>query len=802
MSPSYLTDAQLRAELRRCESCEAKPCRSGCPAGCSPADFILAARCGEPSDYRRAAAHILAHNPLGGVCGSVCPDSLCMARCARRGLDAPVNIPAVQAAIVRTARQLGVLPGLEQLPATGQRVAVVGAGPAGLGAASVLAKAGHAVHVLDRARKAGGMARLIPRDRLDPEVLERDLAGILGLGDVRLVLGKAVTLPRDLLARGYAAVIVTVGLSEPLELEVPGRERAIGWADVLGARPPSLCGRRVAVVGDGAVALDCAKAALAQGAAHVELFARKALSELGLGRRERDWLFASGVHMSCRVRVAAIRGRGTRVTGLELRKIEVLPGQAFHPSRLSDLRDGAYVRRDVDAVILAMGSRPGLRLEPHPRVVYAGDLEHGPTSVVEALASGKRAALAVHRMLTGHELAACPDRASCAGGSGCAKRATCPEWSRPAPPEGAARSTRVRAGLPVVLTTDFFGRELGSPFLLAAGPATAGYAPTKRAYEAGWAGGVVNAGDGAEHGAGRALDALCSVVERLRLESPDRLTLASGGGPLTGDDEADARAWQANTRRLEAAGAMGIEYALGPPPDGDCARGGLGSRPAGLPARIVDWVLAASDPAVPKLFRVAATDSSLELVLASLAAVLARHPGRRAGVTLTGSSPLVAVRPRTAGPWDALVGAARQGVVVSAHGEPMDYRAAAGFLALGARSVQLGEVVTRYGLGVVNELHGGLSYFLAERGLGSVAELIGSALAEPAAAFGDPPAEGAVCVVDPGTCTGCGNCSRCSHLAVTLDARGMPTVDATRCVGCGVCVATCFAGALALRPAA
>ena len=95
MSTPSLTDAQLRAELERCRSCETKPCRGGCPAGVSPADFIMAARGGEPSDWRRAAAHILGHNPLGGVCGSVCPETLCMARCTRGRLDGPVNIPAV-----------------------------------------------------------------------------------------------------------------------------------------------------------------------------------------------------------------------------------------------------------------------------------------------------------------------------------------------------------------------------------------------------------------------------------------------------------------------------------------------------------------------------------------------------------------------------------------------------------------------------------------------------------------------------------------------------------------------------------
>ena len=92
-----LTDAQLRAELDRCEYCEEKPCKEACPADCSPADFIMAARVGEKSDYRRSAALILGANPLGGVCGVVCPDYFCMKACSRRTFDQPINIPAVQA---------------------------------------------------------------------------------------------------------------------------------------------------------------------------------------------------------------------------------------------------------------------------------------------------------------------------------------------------------------------------------------------------------------------------------------------------------------------------------------------------------------------------------------------------------------------------------------------------------------------------------------------------------------------------------------------------------------------------------
>lgn len=424
-----LTDARLHDELARCLACEDTPCRGGCPAAVSPADFIQAARGGGREDLRRAAALILGPNPLGAVCGAVCPDTLCMARCTRGGLDAPVDIPALQAAIVARAGALGVLPGPAAAPPTGERVAVVGAGPAGLGAAVVLARAGHEVHLLERARRPGGMLRRIPAWRLDPAVLDAELAWLLGQGDLRLAAGRPVARPSDLLARGYAAVVVAAGLGEPLPLEVPGAARAHAWTALLGPRPPSLRGRRVAVVGDGAVALDCAEAARARGAAHVELFARKALGELAVTRRERDRLLSAGVEVSGRVRVTAVLGRGGRVAGLSLRRLALPAGQAFHPSRLADVPRSDHERRDLDAVVVALGGRAGLERDPHPRLHHAGDLAEGPTTVVQALASGKRAALSVHQALGGAD-AACPDRATCADGSGCPRQAGCTERGR------------------------------------------------------------------------------------------------------------------------------------------------------------------------------------------------------------------------------------------------------------------------------------------------------------------------------------------------------------------------------------
>ena len=120
-----LTDAQLKAELAKCEYCAEKPCKAACPCDCSPFDFIRAAKVGNPSDIRRAAAQIMRQNPLGGVCGMVCPDRHCMQACVHERFDSPVNIPAVQATIIARAKAMGVMPRFASPPPNGRRVAVV-----------------------------------------------------------------------------------------------------------------------------------------------------------------------------------------------------------------------------------------------------------------------------------------------------------------------------------------------------------------------------------------------------------------------------------------------------------------------------------------------------------------------------------------------------------------------------------------------------------------------------------------------------------------------------------------------------
>jgi NADPH-dependent glutamate synthase beta subunit-like oxidoreductase len=526
-SPFFLTDAQLASEIASCEYCAEKPCREACPADCSPADFIMAAKVGAPSDYRRAAGLIMAANPLGGVCGAVCPDTHCMRACARATFDSPINIPAVQATIIAKARGLGVMPALEKPALNGRRVAVVGFGPAGCGAAAWLAQNGYRVDVLEAGR-VGGMAALIPDFRLDKEVLNADLAFVTSLGAVTR-RQERVTDPAALLASGYDAVVVACGLDQPVELGIPGEELAVGWPEFLAA-PASfpVAGRRVAVIGGGAVAADCAETAVTAGAAGVELFALETLAEMPLTGRERADLLRAGVAVSGRVRVTGILRWGDAVAGLETIKVSLPPGVSFQPSRVVDVPGTEQLRPDVEFVIVAAGARAGIKpTSAGEGIFFAGDVENGPTTVVEAVAAGKNAALQVNAFV---------------------QRAPAPEIERKVKSRALLPGLR---SLPVALESEFFGLQIRSPFLLSAAPPTDGYDQMRKAYEAGWAGGVMKTAFDAvpihipsrymfafdratfancDNVSGHPLDRVCGEVERLRREFPDRLTLASTGG--------------------------------------------------------------------------------------------------------------------------------------------------------------------------------------------------------------------------------------------------------------------------------
>ncbi len=286
---------------------------------------------------------------------------------------------------------------------------------------------------------------------------------------------------------------------------------------------------------------------------------------------------------------------------------------------------------------------------------------------------------------------------------------------------------------------------------------------------------------------------------------------------MTGDDEKDMRVWQSNTRKLENAGAMGIEYSLSCPQGGEGTEGDIVSQSAKLTAKIVDWVMRVGRPDIPKIFKLTAAVTSIVVIVRAVKEVLDKYPHKKGGITLANTFPVMDFQKRNKKEWEdgvvlgmsgegvvpisffTLANAVPVGVTISGNAGPMNYKQAAHFLALGVNSVQFCTIVMKYGYGIFHELCNGVGYLMKARGIKSMRELIGIAQTGPITDFMELSSTKKISSLTRELCVSCGNCSRCPYLAIALDEEGYPDIDPSRCIGCSICTKKCFVGALSMR---
>jgi NADPH-dependent glutamate synthase beta subunit-like oxidoreductase/Pyruvate/2-oxoacid:ferredoxin oxidoreductase delta subunit len=390
------------------------PCSAGCPAGVAIPAYLHLITTGR---LEEALAVFAAHNPFPRITGRVCPHT-CQEVCnlAITTDDGPVSIRSIERWLGDATAHLPHPPPAET---TGRRVAVVGSGPAGLSAAYYLRRSGHEVTVLERRDDLGGMLRhAIPEYRLPAEVVEAEVTRLGAMGiEFRTGVSLGDEIPLDDLETEFAAVFLATGADVERSLGIPGQELVhpgLEFLDAASGDRASIPGRRCGVIGGGNTAMDVARVLRRLGA-EVTVMYRRTAAEMPAIPEEYERAVTDGVHFDW---LAAPRSVAEEGNGLVVEIEEMRLGEPDASGRRRPEPTGRIRPLVFDGVFAAIGETADpapfpdrlrgpegwLAVDPHgstvdPAVLAGGDLVTGPATVVAAIAAGRRAALAIDRML-------------------------------------------------------------------------------------------------------------------------------------------------------------------------------------------------------------------------------------------------------------------------------------------------------------------------------------------------------------------------------------------------------------------
>jgi glutamate synthase (NADPH) small chain len=430
------TEAEAQEEASRCLCCPNPQCRTGCPVEVPIPTFVKFIK---EKKYAEGIAAIKTKNALPAVCGRVCPQEVqCQSKCVIGKMGDPISIGRLERFLADWEKDNGSqLP--PKAPDTGKKVAVIGAGPAGLTVAADLVKLGHKITMFEALHVGGGVLSYgIPEFRLPKAIVQGEVNYVQKLGvDLRLgnLVGRIHTIP-ELMKNGYDAVFIGSGAGLPQFTGCPGENLGgIFSANEFLIRvnlmkaylfpeydTPIRLGKKVVVIGGGNVAMDCARSSMRLGS-EVCLLYRRSRNELPARQEEIENAEEEG--LVCKFLAAPLEFYGDEkgwVKAMKVIAMELTEPDAKGRRGVKEV-PGSEFTMDVDTIIIAIGQTPnpiiqsttdGLQSDPKRGTicvnevgktsldgVYAGgDVATGAATVISAMGAGKRAAKAMHEYLT------------------------------------------------------------------------------------------------------------------------------------------------------------------------------------------------------------------------------------------------------------------------------------------------------------------------------------------------------------------------------------------------------------------
>lgn len=422
-APRY-SRTQALVEAERCLYCHDAPCATACPTGIDVPSFI---RRIADDNLRGAAKTILESNPLGGTCARVCPtELLCEQVCVRVAQQGkPVEIGRLQRYATDAVMDKPVSALFTRAASTGKRIAVIGAGPAGMACAFGLARLGHEVVLHDARPQGGGLNEYgLASYKTAGGFAQKELDWLMGIGGITLRCHWRLESAAQLqaLRSEFDAVYLAIGLGRTEPLTLPGEDLtgvrdAVDFIAELLQTPDKATlpiGRRIVVIGGGMTAVDAAVQSKLLGAEEVHMVYRRGPETMGASAAEQDWAQTHGVTIHHWLAPEAFEGEGGRLMAVRFARQRLQDGQL--------VADGTHERFAADMVFRAVGQKletrllDGLGLQLQAGRIVAdddgltgvdklwvgGDCRFGGRDLtVEAVEDGKRAAQSIHATLTG-----------------------------------------------------------------------------------------------------------------------------------------------------------------------------------------------------------------------------------------------------------------------------------------------------------------------------------------------------------------------------------------------------------------